>query len=86
MELATTAGDDDGFKQKVLNFIDEKLKIDLPVHDVRVANKHKNNYKDFYISGGFLYYKHPHYADVLCVPYIYDSSGSIQRCKRHSQR
>ena len=57
----------------------EKLKIDLPAKEVARIFKHANNHRNFYVAGGLLYYTHPHFADVLCAPNIYDKNGMNHR-------
>ena len=57
----------------------EKLKIDLPAKEVARIFKHASNHINFYVAGGLLYYMHPHFADVLCVPNIYDKNGVNHR-------
>ena len=57
----------------------EKLKLDLPTTNSRFQKRHTNNTGNYFLSGGLLYYTHPNYAVVLCVPNIYDADGVNHR-------
>eukprot|EP01048_Picozoa_sp_COSAG05_P017159 COSAG05_NODE_2303_length_3249_cov_2110.047287_3_plen_140_part_00 len=56
-----------------------KLKIDLTEVNRKAANRHLKIITEFSIIEGLLYYQHPHYGEVLCIPEIFDSKGVNHR-------
>ena len=65
--------------EKLITTRYKKLEIDLPGVDKKNTTRLMKVWTEFSIISGLLYYQHPHFGEVLCIPNICDASGINHR-------